>query len=341
MTLQDFLAALQRGEITVNRDYQRSDQVWPDAARSYLVETVLKDFPIPKLSLRQVTDPKTGDSYKEIVDGQQRCAALRAFSKNEFSLSNAVEDGSLRGFAYDDLSREQQATFKAYQMSLDIFLGAEPGEIREVFRRMNSYTVPLNPEEQRHAQFQGKFKWFLHRLGLGLNEAWVTMVVFSQKQIVRMADTKLLAEVCHAICRGISTTNKRSLDQLYAALDEEFAAEQDIEARLTDAVEVLLGWPDLHGSVLMKPFQVYGLLLAITHVTRPVPTLADEFPIQKGQKIDYGTAMLRLTRLAEVIEQDQSAGKYARFVKASAEKTNVKAERETRFKYFCQALIGA
>ena len=42
-TVQDFISALERKEIRVNRDYQRSDEVWPDAARSYLIETVLLD----------------------------------------------------------------------------------------------------------------------------------------------------------------------------------------------------------------------------------------------------------------------------------------------------------
>ena len=43
-------------------------------------------------------------------------------------------------------------------------VGATPDQIRETFRRINSYTVPLNPEEHRHAVFQGDFKWFMHDL---------------------------------------------------------------------------------------------------------------------------------------------------------------------------------
>ena len=215
MTIQDFLAALSRGEIKVNRDYQRSDGVWPEAARSYLVETVLYDFPIPKLALHQITDVLTGTSHKELVDGQQRCATLKAFREDAFKLSSVVEHSELRGQSYSSLSVEQRTIFLSYQLNIDLFLGAEPGEIREVFRRMNSYTVPLNFEEQRHALFQGAFKWFLHRVGLSLNDAWVEMGIFGQKAIVRMGDTKLLAEMCHALIHGIKTTNKKMLDGLY------------------------------------------------------------------------------------------------------------------------------
>ena len=40
MTIADYCAAYDRGEIKINRDYQRSE-VWPSAARSFLIETVL------------------------------------------------------------------------------------------------------------------------------------------------------------------------------------------------------------------------------------------------------------------------------------------------------------
>ena len=54
--------------IIVNHDYQRSDKVWPPAARSYLIETILLGFPIPKLSLYQTTDLKTKKTKKN-MDG--------------------------------------------------------------------------------------------------------------------------------------------------------------------------------------------------------------------------------------------------------------------------------
>ena len=37
--------------ISVNRNYQRSNAIWPAAARSFLIDSMLCGFPIPKLSL--------------------------------------------------------------------------------------------------------------------------------------------------------------------------------------------------------------------------------------------------------------------------------------------------
>ncbi len=57
--ITNYLRMLDRGEVSINREYQRNPGIWSLAARSFLVETVLKNFPIPKLSLHQRTDPET------------------------------------------------------------------------------------------------------------------------------------------------------------------------------------------------------------------------------------------------------------------------------------------
>ena len=74
-TVADYCEMLDRKEVRVNREYQRSDEVWPRTAQSFLVETILLNFPVPKLFLHQQADPRTGRPIKEIVDGQQRTKA--------------------------------------------------------------------------------------------------------------------------------------------------------------------------------------------------------------------------------------------------------------------------
>lgn len=59
-TVADYCQAMSRNEMIVNRKYQRSDKVWPPVARSFLIETILLNYPIPKLSLFQRTDVKIG-----------------------------------------------------------------------------------------------------------------------------------------------------------------------------------------------------------------------------------------------------------------------------------------
>ena len=40
-TVAEYCRMMERGEATANRDYQRSDKVWPDAAASFLINACL------------------------------------------------------------------------------------------------------------------------------------------------------------------------------------------------------------------------------------------------------------------------------------------------------------
>ena len=78
MTVADYCEELVTSKTTVNASYQRSHKVWPKAARSFLIESVLLDFPIPKLALHQVTDRISRKTTREIIDGQQRSYAFES-----------------------------------------------------------------------------------------------------------------------------------------------------------------------------------------------------------------------------------------------------------------------
>lgn len=163
-TVSDYCAGMERGEIVVNKEYQRSERVWPDIARSFLIETMLLGFPMPKLYLYSVVDLKKRKTVKEIVDGQQRSMAIWEFFEDKFMLSRKLETEDFCGKKFSELDDEWQQKFITYAISADLFVSATDEEVRETFRRMNSYTIPLNPEEQRHAEFQGAFKWFVNRI---------------------------------------------------------------------------------------------------------------------------------------------------------------------------------
>lgn len=337
-TIADYCNGMERGEIIVNKDYQRSDQVWPSTARSYLIETILKGFPIPKLYLYQVTDVKSKKTFKEIVDGQQRSVAIRDFLKDELRLSKSPENPSVRDKSYSELDEEDKHAFLDYAVNVDLFVSATTSEVVEVFRRMNSYTVPLNAEEQRHASYQGKFKWFINELADKIEPISLAVGVFKEKQLVRMADNKLLTELCDSFANGIRTTDKKKLDSMYRGHDLEFREASNYRDRLFGAFKAIRLVDALHDTVLMKPHMVYSLVQAITHVTNPVRKFKRVFRSPKLRSIDWSAALPNLTRLAEAAGADEPDGRLAEFAEASQEKTNVGETRKTRFKWFCVAL---
>lgn len=69
--VSDFLDWNRQKKLILNPDFQRGS-VWTPAARSYLIDTILRELPIPKIYLRTNLDISTKESIREVVDGQQR-----------------------------------------------------------------------------------------------------------------------------------------------------------------------------------------------------------------------------------------------------------------------------
>lgn len=340
MTIRDYCAAYKRGEILINSNYQRSDQVWPEMAKSYLIETIALDYPVPKIFLHQTIDLKSRAPVKHIVDGQQRTRAILDFFDDKHVLAKSLDSVDLAGRRFSELDDQYKQRFLDYGLSIDLFTGASVDEVIEVFRRMNSYTVPLNPEEKRHAQFQGEFKWYVNTLVRRFASTFRDIGAFSNKQLIRMLDAKLITEITHAILYGISTTNAKKLDDLYKEFDREFEAGREIEKLLTDALARAASWQDLLNGPITKPYQLYSLLLAIIHVTHPIPALDPVFASPRLQEVNDQDAVRNLSALGTAIDIESLTTEFAPFIEASTSKTNVKAQREIRFQWFCRALAG-
>lgn len=340
-SIADYCQGLVKSEILVNRNYQRSDKVWPDQARSFLIETILLGYPIPKFFLHQKIDIKSRKAFKEIVDGQQRSAAIRDFYNDELRISTKSEVEELAGRTYSELEEEHQANFLNYALAIDLLVAAEESEVREVFRRMNSYTVPLNFEEQRHADYQGRFKWFIFSLTGQLDRTVLGIGLFSEKNLIRMADAKLYSEIIRAVVHGIETTNKSKLNNIYKEFDENFEQENRFKAILIDAFDFILSMQEIHRTALMKHYTVYSLALAIMHTKHNIETLT---PLHEGglEMAERGQILVNLSQLSAALEYpDTAPQKLKSFINASVDRTNVKNQRETRFIWFCDALTSS
>ena len=337
MTTVSYCEEMSEGKVVVNRDYQRSKKVWPAKARSYLIDTILLGYPVPKISLYQHTNLKTRKTIKEIVDGQQRSMAILDFYNDELRVSG---NSKYSGLTFSQLDEEDQATFIEYQLSLDIFVGATDEEIRQVFRRINSYTVPLNKQELRHSTWQGDFKWFIVRLVEQYAQALKDIGTFNESQLNRMKDAALLTEIIAATEAGIVSASENKLDTFYKDHDDSFADEKLIKRLVDTSFSYVLEWPEIHGTALVKPYNLYVLMLGIMHHLHPFQSLQDVYKVDTPTALDAKASLVKLTELAEVLaEPDMAGNKYKEFIKANSEATNRIGQRKTRFKTLCAALV--
>lgn len=236
MSVGDYCKALNESLITVNEDYQRNSGIWASYARSFFIESILLEYPIPKIFLYSKVDLRTRTSVKEIVDGQQRSHTLQQFYNKKFKLSMTIETEELRGKNYNQLSEEYQSKFLSYSLPIDEFRGVQPAQIQESFRRMNASNVPLNDEEQRNAKFQGPFKWFIQRVAQRFSEPLQAIGVFTRRDIIRMVDTRFYAEIIHTATNGFVTTKGPQIDALYKRFNTLFEQEDEFFSYLDHGI---------------------------------------------------------------------------------------------------------
>lgn len=358
-SVAEYCKQLRAGSIVVNRDYQRSPSVWPAAAKSFLIDTMLERYPLPKLTLYQVTDPASQDVIKEIVDGQQRSEAVCQFVSGRYRLSPKSPNAGRRFSQLDDAD---QVRLLEYQLSVDLLVGATVEQVRQLFRRINSYTVPLNRQETRQAIYQGEFKWFIADLQNRYSSTLKSMGVFGEAQLTRMADGELFTETVHAMLRGIKTASPSALTKLYEEFDRTFPENETISGRFVSTFDRLVSWEQLHGGPLMKPLQFFTLFLALGHSLLPAGGLQDAEHLQRPVGLDDEMALTNLGRLAESLqrptatagapaeEPEEGAGwqeaeeaieaeaPFEEFRQASSEATNTEQNRLIRFRWYCRAL---
>lgn len=68
-SIKDFVEWDAAGQLELNPRFQRRP-VWTDKAKSFLIDTILRGKPIPKVFIRQKINVTTKTSTREVVDGQ-------------------------------------------------------------------------------------------------------------------------------------------------------------------------------------------------------------------------------------------------------------------------------
>lgn len=335
-TVAEYCQQMTDKGIIVNRQYQRSSQVWPVAARSFLIDSILAGFPMPKLSLYQKTDLRTRRTVKEIVDGQQRSQAILDFFNDALRISTK---GPFQGLTFSSLEPEQQQRFLDYAVSADVFVDATDADIRELFRRVNSYNVPLNYQEKRHSTYQGPFKWFIYEESNRYSQLLKDLGTFSETQIARMDDAKFLADFCVALDSGIISASEAKIDALYKEYDESFPIEADFAKRFEDGFNAVMRFRDALAPELTKKYQLHTVLLAFCHKSRPIEAITKFIPSDGRGIQDPEATAFNLSALSEALSSGESNSKqFHDYIQHSAKTTDRLMQRQQRFKILFELL---
>ena len=67
-SIAEFIRLSDRSQLVLQPKFQRR-KAWQDAARSYLIDTIVKEMPMPKVYLRRIIHEETNLEAFEVVDG--------------------------------------------------------------------------------------------------------------------------------------------------------------------------------------------------------------------------------------------------------------------------------
>jgi hypothetical protein len=341
--ISDFVDWNKQKTLVLNPHFQRRD-IWTPAARTYLIDTILRQMPIPKIYLRTKIQSRTRKTVREVVDGQQRLRAILDFVDGKLRLGKHARE--FNRVTFSELPEEQQLSFLDYRLAVDQLVNATDADVLEIFGRLNSYNLVLRPPEKRHAKFQGEFKWAIYESAREWKILWDDYKILSVRQRVRMADDSLMAELYGILLDGIGEGDERTLDKLYAKYDKMFPPEleqgsQDRLKRTLDRLLEDLG-EAIEGPLASRPhFSV--LFAAVAHREVGIPDgIIEAMPDRDEPALaDPPTAVANLLRLGEVIQSDAPPEKAdtKSFWQASRAATVRVASRRVRFHFFWRALL--
>jgi hypothetical protein len=266
ISISNFYEDHAAGKYNMEPAYQRRS-VWSTEKKSFFIDSVLKNLPIPPIFLRVKLNEDTGRTTYEVVDGKQRLTSILDFIANEFPCSSEqddhIADEALAGRYFGDLSTTALSIYKkqfwTYSIPVEYVDVDDDKVIDSIFDRLNRNGEPLNGQELRHSQY---YDAQLLSLCYELTKVnfWSDRLKVTDKS--RMEDVEFISELVLTVIEdGEFTSTNLVLDELYAkyakSSDINWAEIRDRFMRTTNFIEKL--GIDFQASKVSGVSHLYGI----------------------------------------------------------------------------------
>lgn len=335
-SINDFVEWDASKQLELNPRFQRRP-VWTDKAKSFLIDTILRGKPIPKIFIRQKINVTTKTSVREVVDGQQRLRTILSFIKDGFVVSKR-QNPTYGGLLFSQLPEDIQAQVLSYEVSVDLLINLPDSEILDIFSRLNSYAVVLNEQEKINADHFGPFKVLADRIGHKYYDYWTNQGVLSSKQVMRMLEVNLVADLLIAMLEGIKA--KKQVKKFYDQYETNFDHDSDvIEARFDQVISAIFSiYPEgLSDTEFRRPHLFYSLFTAVAQREFGIPGLS---PPQKSYSSPEAArnSLERVDEIFAVTDHDELSKDEIGFLRDSRRATTDEKVRLQRTEFLLKLM---
>ena len=311
-----FHDAYVNGRLDLKPKYQRNP-VWSKSMQAYLIDTIMRELPIPKIYVETEVNITKGVTSYKVVDGQQRLRAILSFISDELTISKDYNP-ELAGKSFKELDPDIQKKFWKYRIATEELGDATPSEIKDMFVRLNKNTVKLNKQELRHAQYEGDFITLAEELA---DDYWETKKIISRQGIRRMSDVEFVSELLMVSMYEIQD-KKKKLDKCYAdneLMPNKLKIRRKFEKIVSITDELL---PDLETTRFKNKGDFYSLFYTIYNL------------LENGYKFGKEDEAIRknLIELSQSAHKDTENTIALRYYTVTVDSPDAKSSREFRFK---------
>ncbi len=161
LSVESIIKKIQYEEINLDTDFQRKRSLWSDSVKSQLIESLMIQLPIPPMYF-DGHDPNRW----QVIDGLQRLCTLKEFLiDKKWKLKDLEYLPDYNNCSMEDLPRIYQRRIEEGQMVFYLILPETPEDVKySLFKRINTPGLTLEPQEIRHALYQGKATRLLQEL---------------------------------------------------------------------------------------------------------------------------------------------------------------------------------
>ena len=130
---------------TMVPEYQRSDQQWSPPQWTKMVDSMLRDIPMPTIILGKAAGHL--DNPWQLIDGNQRMSTIRRFIDDE-----DPNHFTFHSLEYDELPTWARKRYDEYEFTVEFVIAKSDRELASLYERYNASGKPMSQPQIRVAQ---------------------------------------------------------------------------------------------------------------------------------------------------------------------------------------------